>query len=176
MSLRLAALAALGAALLSGIAVHRYDAAIHGQAVADLRADAATTLADQTEIVLRLMQEQIDEHTKLEDDYTHLAQDTARAKADGLRLSADLDAARNRLLALAGTDRRGGGGPDRQAAAGADGCAELRAALGRAAAALERLERGGDDAAAIGQHAVDVATIAARAAQNAAPDPEADHE
>lgn len=165
MSLRLAALAVLGAAILSGFLVHRYDAAIHGQAVADLRAEAATTLADQTEIVLRLMQEQIDQHTKLEDDYARLSQDTARAQADSVRLSGDLDAARNRLLALTGADRRGGGGADGKAGAGTERCAELRAALSRSLGAVDVLRRGGDEAAAIGQHAVDVATIAAQAAR-----------
>ncbi|EME69731.1 hypothetical protein H261_11874 [Paramagnetospirillum caucaseum] len=170
MSLRLATLAALGAAILSGILVHRYDAAIHGQAVADLRAEAATTLADQTEIVLRLMQDKIDQYTKLENDYARLSQDTARAQADGVRLSADLDAARNRLLALAGADRRGGGGPLGQADAGPDGCAQLRAALSRSLGALELLEIGGNEAARIGQDAVDVATIAALAAKTAEQD------
>lgn len=149
----------------TGIMVHRYDAAIHGKAVADLRGEAAETLADQTGIVLRLMQDQIDQYTKLEDDYARARQDTDRAKADGMRLTADLDAARRGLLALAGADRRGSGGALGQADAGAGRCAELRAALGRALGAMELLESGGDEVAEIGQRAVDVATIAARAAR-----------
>ncbi|BAE50561.1 hypothetical protein [Paramagnetospirillum magneticum] len=169
------ALAAAGS-VATGIMVHRYDSALHGQAVAGLRADAAQTLSDQTEIVLRLMQDQIDRYTKLENDYARLSQDSARAQAESVRLSGDLDAARDRLLALAGADRRGGGGADGKADAGAGGCAQLRAALGRALDAVELLKSGGDEAASIGQHAVDVATIAARAAQDAARAPNSGHE
>ena len=151
----------------AGIAMHSYDQAIHDKAVADLRAAAATTLAQETGKVLARLQAQIDRNAMLEDAYGRLSQDTARAQFDGARLSADLDAARQRLRDLARAGRGGGGAADGQAGPGANGCAKLQAALGRAAGALERLERGGDEAAAIGQHAVDVATIAAQAAQAA---------
>lgn len=159
------ALAVIGGAAVSGALVHSYDRAQHDKAIADLRAEAATTLADQTGIVLGLLQEQIDNRTKLEDDYARLAQDTARAKADGVRLSADLAAAEQRLLQLARAGGGGGGGAEAQAAAGADRCQDVRAALGRALGAVAVLRAGGDEAAQLGQDAVDVATIAARDAR-----------
>jgi hypothetical protein len=159
------ALAVIGGAAVSGALVHSYDRAQHDKAIADLRAEAATTLADQTEIVLRQMQDLIDNRTKLEDDYARLAQDTARAKADGVRLSADLAAAEQRLLQLARAGGGGGGGAKAQTAAGDDRCQDVQAALGRALGAVAILRAGGDEAAQLGQDAVDVATIAARDAR-----------
>ncbi|CUW41125.1 conserved protein of unknown function [Magnetospirillum sp. XM-1] len=167
------ALAVIGGAAVSGALVHSYDRAQHDKAIADLRADAATTLADQTEIVLRQMQDQIDRYTKLENDYAHLSQDTARAQADSVRLSADLAAAEQRLLQPVRAGGGGGGSAPTQTTAGADRCQDVRAALGRALGAVAVLRAGGDEAAQLGQDAVDVATIAARAAQDAARAPEA---
>lgn len=166
MLLALIAAAAAGG-VAAGLAVHRYDQARHDQAVADLRAAAAITLAEETGKVLVRLQAQIARNAELEDAYGRLSQDTARAKSDGARLSADLDAARQRLRDLARIGGGGGGAANGQAGTGAERCADLQAALGRADAAMERLQRGGDAVAAIGQDAVDVATIAARAAREA---------
>jgi len=160
-------LAVVGSAAVSGALVHSYDRAQHDKVVADLRRDAAEALAEETGKVLALLQAEIDRNAELEAKYARLAQDTARAQADGARLSADLDAARQRLLQFTRAGGRGGGGAKRQAGADASGCETVRAALARTLAALERLERGGDEAAELGQHAVDVATIAAQAAQAA---------
>ncbi len=160
-----AAIGLLIGAIATGILVHRYDAAQHRAAIATLRAEAATTFADETGKVLDLLQAEIDRAAELETAYAHLAQDSARAQADGVRLSADLDAARERLLQLARAGGGGGGGAAGQAGTRAERCPDVRAALGRAAAALELLERAGDQVAVDGQHAVDVATIAAQDAR-----------
>jgi len=159
---RLAAIAGLVLVVLTGWLVHSYDQARHDKVVADLRAEAAATLAKETGAVLTRLQVAIDRNAELEVNYVRLSQDTARAQADGVRLSADLDAARNRLLQLARTGGSGGGRADGQTGTGASGCEDVRAALARTLGAVERLESGGDQIALDGQHAVDVATIAAR--------------
>lgn len=159
------ALAVIGSATVSGVLVHSYDSAQHRAAVADLRAEAATTLADQTATVLGLLQDKIDANAKLEEEAAHAAEDRARLAAEGARLSADLAAAGQRLLDLARSGGRGGGGAPGQGDAGTDGCAAVRTALGRAAAALELYKSEGDQAAADGQRGVDAATIAAREAR-----------
>lgn len=159
------ALAVAGSAAVSGSLVHSYDRAQHDKVVADLRRDAATTLADQTEVVLRLLQDRIDQVHQLEEDYARASEERSRLAADGVRLSADLGAARQRLLQLARAGGGGGGGTDGKAGAGAVGCDDVRTALARAAAALELYEKEGDRVAEDGQHAVDVATIAAKDAR-----------
>lgn len=153
------------AAGIGGLTVHRYDTAQHARAIADLRTAAAATLAEETGKVLTLLQAEIDRNAELEANYARLSQDTARAQADGVRLSADLDAARQRLLQFARAGGSGGGRADGQAGAGAGGCETVRATLARTLGALELLERAGDQIAVDGQHAVDVATIAAQAAK-----------
>lgn len=157
-----AAVAVLASAGTTGVLVHRYDLAQHNQVIATLEAQAAKTLAAETTKVLereRTTRSQLD---NLEAAYAVLSADHAQALADGARLSSDLSAAVDRL-------RRGSPGRDGDrlpaTAAGAGGCANLRAALDRAAGALELLQAAGDQAAADGQHAVDVATIAAQAAR-----------
>mgnify|MGYP000932186576 FL=1 len=159
------ALATTGAAAVSGALVHSYDRARHDKAVADLRAEAATTLADQTGVVLGMLQQRIDQVHQLEEDYARASEERSRLAADGVRLSADLGAARRRLLQLARAGGGGGGGAAGEGNAGAGGCDDVRAALGRASAALELYESEGDRVAEDGQHAVDVATIAARDAR-----------
>lgn len=98
-----------------------------------------------------------------DDAYAKLALARESAAVESARLSDELRAARERLRNL-GT-RAGGGSGVPVAAAGSDGCADLRTALDRTLAALALYETAGDRIAADGQHAVDVATIAARAAK-----------
>lgn len=157
---------ALAAAVIASWLTHSYDSAQHEQAVADLRAAAATELADQTATVLHLLQNEIDRSAALETRSVQLSQETERATADGRRLSADLAAARGRVLQLTRAGGGGGGGADGQADARPGACETVRAALARTLAALERLESGGDEAAQLGQDAVDVATLAAEDARS----------
>lgn len=98
-----------------------------------------------------------------DDAYARLALERESAVVESARLSDELRAARERLRNL-GT-RAGSGAGVPAAAAGADGCADLRTALDRTLAALALYETAGDRIAADGQHAVDVATIAAQAAK-----------
>lgn len=159
------ALAIAGSSLVSGALVHRYDTAQYLAAVEKMRADAATTLADQTAIVLGLLQDQIDRNTQLEEDYARADQLTQRLRADGNRLSHDLDHAIERVRQLTRAGGGGGDGAAGQADAGNDRCASVRAALAGALGAVELLKSAGDEIAADGQHAVDVATVAAAAAR-----------
>lgn len=153
----------LAASITTGLATSSYDQAQHDRVVADLRAAAASTLAVETTKVLERERAARIHLDNLETAYARLSDERAQAGADSVRLSADLAAAVERLRRTGPPGR----GSDRLPAAGAgtDSCANLRAALERAARAVERLKSGGDEAAAIGQHAVDVATVAAQAAR-----------
>lgn len=158
-----AAIGLLIGAVAAGTLVHRYDTAQHDKVIASLEATAAKTLTTRVEEVLareRTARQHLD---NLEIAYGRLSEDRARAGAESIRLSGQLDNALGRLRRIGAA----GGGGDRMPAgdAGVDRCTDVRAALGRAAAAVERLKSGGDAAAAIGQHAVDVATIAAQDAR-----------
>lgn len=160
----LAALVALLiGATVAGIATHRYDQAQHEQTIAELEATAAKTLAAETTKVLERERAARIHLDNLETAYARLSEERAQASADSVRLSADLAAAVERLRRVGSLGRGAGGVP--AADAGADRCADVRAALGRAAGALELLQTAGDQAAADGQHAVDVATVAAQAAR-----------
>lgn len=158
------------AGLLAGKATHSYDTAKHDRVVADLRRDAALTLAEETN---RVLERERDAHTKLtelEFAYAQLSQESAAAGAESSRLSDRLDDALKRLRDLARTGGGGGDGALPASGAVAQRCEELQAALNRAVAAVERLKSGGDAVAELGQQAVDVATIAAedaRGRQNA---------
>ena len=165
-------LAFAGGGVVGGLDVHSYDQAQHDKAVADLRAAAATTLAKAEQTARDAEYNHAITLASLEESYARLSTERDRLAQDGARLSADLSGAVERLRGTA-AHRGGSGGGLPPADGTADGCADLRAALGRTLGALERLESGGDAAAAIGQHAVDVATIAAQAADKAlTPGPE----
>lgn len=155
-------LAVTGSATVSGVLVHRYDQAQHDQVIARLEADAALTTA--AEIAKVLERERAAQHrlANLENAYARLSVERSEAAAENSRLSADLAAAADRMRRAATTGRDGDGVSP--GGAGADRCADLRAALDRALGAVDILRRGGDQAAELGQHAVDVATIAAREA------------
>jgi len=159
---RLAAIAGLALAVLTSWLVHSYDQAQHDKVVADLRAAAAATLTKETNEVLARLQARIDQVKQLEEESARAAEERSRLVADGARLSADLAAAGRRLLDLSRSGRGGGGGSPSPGEAGTDGCADLRTALGRAAAALELYKSAGDQVAEDGQRGVDAATIAAQ--------------
>lgn len=154
------------AGLLAGKATHSYDTAQHQRVVADLRRDAALTLADETNRVLERERDAHAKLTELEFSYAQLQSQSIAAGAESSRLSGRLDDALKRLRDLARTGGGGGDGTLPAGGAGPDRCPDLRAALGRAVAAVERLKRGGDAVAELGQQAVDVATIAAEDARN----------
>lgn len=157
------ALAVAGSATVSGVLVHRYDQARHDQVIADLQAAAATRLATETAAVLERERDAATRLANLETAYARLSTQRADAAAENARLSGDLAAAADRLRQFGAAGR--GGDRVSAAAGGADRCAAVRAALDRALGAVDVLRRGGDAAAAIGQDAVDVATVAARAAR-----------
>jgi len=159
------AAATIGAAALSGALTHSYDRAQHERVVADLRRAAAATLAEQIGKVRDAERQAQAKLIELEDSYAQLQSRSAAAGAESIRLSGRLDDALDRLRRATPAGGGGGDGAVPASGAGAEGCADLRAALDRTARALERLESGGDQAARIGQHAVDVAAVAARAAQ-----------
>lgn len=156
----------IAASLATGWAVADFKQAQHDRVVADLRRDAATTLAQETALVLERERDAHAKLTELEFTYAQLSQASASAGAESVRLSSRLDDALKRLRDLARTGGGGGGGTLPAGGAGPDRCPDLRAALDRAVAAVEHLKSGGDAAAELGQQAVDVATIAAEDVRN----------
>lgn len=158
-------LGCIAAALVSGALIHSYDRAQHDKVVADLRADAATKLAEATAKALITERRQAAELDELETSYGRMAEDREKLRAEGARLSGDLRAAVERLLRT-GERGSGGGGAVPRTTDDALRCADLSAARDRAIGALELLQAAGDRAAADGQHAVDVATTAAQAARD----------
>lgn len=154
----------IAASLATGWAVADFKQAKHDRMVADLRRDAALTLAQETNRVLERERDAHAKLTELELTYAQLQNERAVAGAESVRLSGRLDDALKRLRDLARTGGGSGDGALPAGGAGAQRCEELQAALGRAVAAVERLKSGGDAVAELGQQAVDVATIAAQAA------------
>lgn len=157
------ALACVGAAVVSGALVHSYAAAIHAAEIATIEKTHQEVLAKRATAVLNLERQAAAQAQALEDAHARMAEERAAAGADIARLSADLRAATRRLRQPAAS---GGGGSGLSAtAAGAGGCADVRAARDALAAALERLVEGGTAIVADGARAVDVATIAAETAR-----------
>lgn len=160
-------LACLGSVAVSGVLVHRYDQARHDQAVAELRAEAATKLAEANARTLAAERLGAARLAQQEDDYARVSEARDALAAESARLSADLRAAAERLRRTTAADRRGGDHHLPPADGDAERCQDLRAARDRALGALELLQAAGDRIADDGQRAVDVATIAARAAREA---------
>jgi hypothetical protein len=161
----------LGGMVGTGWIVHRYDAAQHRAAIAEIKATAATAQA-AAEARARDQERRNDALSRsLEESYETLSEARAEGRVESARLSGLLRAALERLRQHGGSggDGRGVPGP----ADGPGGCADLRSALARTARAVELLQDAGDRVAADGQRAVDVATIAADAARAAAVTPEA---
>lgn len=158
--------AAAAGGVATGLAVHRYDQAQHDNAVADLRAEAAITLAEANARTLAAERRGAARLAQQEDAYVQLSQARDALAAESARLSADLHAAAERLR-RAGADRRGGDGRLPPADGDAERCEDLRAARDRALGALELLQAAGDRIADDGQRAVDVATTCAQAAREA---------
>lgn len=140
----------------AALAVHAYDTAHHRAEIAEIRADASAAEAAQNRRVLLRERAERDALTARDNAYAQVALTRQQAAVESARLSGDLSVALARLrqraeLATVGVPGTG---------SGADQCADLRAALGRAVGAVELLQAAGDQAALDGQYGVDVATDA----------------
>jgi hypothetical protein len=156
--------ATVAAAVLAGGLVHAWDGARHRAEIAGIRAAAAAALEEQTRRTLSAERAQLAALQIRDDAYAQLADAREAAAVESARLSGELGAALERLRRFQSRPAAPGGVSP--AAAGADGCQDLRAARDRAVAALELLIAEGTQAARDGQRGVDVAT-AARAAADA---------
>lgn len=164
----------IGSAAVAGAVVHAYTRAGHEAEIAAIEAAHATALAQRSSQVLTLERQAAARAQLLEDAHVRMAEERAEAGAEVARLSADLRAALGRVRQPAA----GGGGAGGLSAAAADagGCADVRASRDALATALDRLVEGGAGIVADGARAVDVATLAAKAAKDAATQAAAEEE
>lgn len=144
-------------------AVHAFDQARHEAALSRIEAVANGKVAAANARTLKSERAARAAAQELDNAHAQLTDARERAALESDRLSGELDAALERLRRVGTQPARGVGVS--APASGPDSCADLRAALHRAVGAMERLQAGGDQAALDGQRAVDVATIAARAAR-----------
>lgn len=147
---------AIVAIVATGLFVHRFDHFLYRAEIAEIRAEASAAEAAQNRRVLLRERAERDALTARDNAYAQVSLARQQAAVESARLSGDLSVALARLrqraeLAAVGVPGTG---------SGADQCADLRAALGRAVGAMELLQAAGDRAAEDGQYAVDVATDA----------------
>lgn len=143
-------------ALIWSAATGGFVRAYYRAEIAEIRAEASAAEAAQNRRVLLRERAERDALTARDNAYAQVSLARQQVAVESARLSGDLSVALARLrqraeLATVGVPGTG---------SGADQCADLRAALGRAVGAVELLQAAGDRAALDGQHAVDVATDA----------------